>query len=67
MLVSLIITAYNKKFQKRQFAMIKTIKAEFNIRGTENEIERVKAKIASLSILEEVISLYIGEEELYIV
>ena len=47
--------------------MIKTIKAEFNIRGTENEIERVKIKIASLSILEEVISLYIGEEELYIV
>lgn len=43
--------------------MIKIVRAAFKLRGTEKEIERVKAKIASLSILEEVISLYMGEEE----
>ena len=43
--------------------MIKVIRAEFKLSGTENEIERVKAKIASLSILEEVVSLYIREED----
>jgi hypothetical protein len=45
--------------------MIKEIRAVFKLKGTEKAIERVKAKIASLSILEEVISLYISEEELY--
>jgi hypothetical protein len=43
--------------------MIKTIRAEFKIRGTEKEIERVKARIASLSACEEVVSLYIVEKE----
>ena len=47
--------------------MIKTIRTEFRLRGTEKEIERVKARIASLSACEECVSLYIGEEELYIV
>jgi hypothetical protein len=42
--------------------MIKEIRAVFKLKGTEKAIERVKAKIASLSILEEVISLYISEE-----
>ena len=42
--------------------MIKTIRAEFRLRGTEKEIERMKARIASLSVQEEVISLYIKEE-----
>ena len=42
--------------------MIKTIKAAFKLKGTEKQIEKVKARIASLSACEEVISLYIGEE-----
>jgi hypothetical protein len=41
--------------------MIKTIRAVFKIHGTEKEIERIKARIASLSACEEVVSLYIGE------
>ena len=41
--------------------MEKIIVASFKLRGTEKEIERVKAQIASLSSLEEVISLYIQE------
>ena len=45
----------------------KTFQCTFKIRGTEKEIERVKARIAALSYLEEVISLYIciigGEKE----
>jgi hypothetical protein len=43
--------------------MIKTIVASFKLRGTEKEIERVRARIASLSSLEEVISLYINTKE----
>ena len=43
--------------------MRKTIRCTFELSGTENEIERVKAKIASLSAQEEVVSLYIGEEK----
>ena len=43
------------------------IRATFKLRGTEKEIERMKARIASLSANEEVISLYMGEEEQYIV
>ena len=57
---------YNHGIQQnvsKKRTMIKVIRAEFKLRGTEKEIERVKAKIASLSILEEVISLYLGEEE----
>ena len=42
--------------------MIKMIKAVFKLRGTEKEIERMKARIASLSAQEEVISMYIKEE-----
>ena len=42
-------------------------RATFKLRGTEKEIEKVKARIASLSACEEVVSLYMGEEELYIV
>ena len=41
--------------------MDKLITVSFRIRGTENEIERVKARIASLSACEEVISMYIRE------
>ena len=47
--------------------MYKTIKATFKLRGTESEIERMKARIASLSACEECVSLYMGEEEQYIV
>ena len=43
--------------------MEETIIANFRIRGTGKEIEKVKAKIASLSAQEEVISLYIKEVE----
>ena len=41
--------------------MIRTIEATFKLRGTEKEIERVKARIASLSACEECLSLYIME------
>lgn len=44
-----------------------TIRCTFKLRGTEKEIEKMKARIASLSAQEEVISLYMGEEEQYIV
>jgi hypothetical protein len=47
--------------------MMKDIRALFRLRGTEKEIERVKARIASLSACEECVSLYMGEEEFYIV
>ena len=43
------------------------VRAVFTIRGTEKEIERVKARIASLSACEDVISLYMGEEDMYMV
>lgn len=43
--------------------MEKIIVATFKIRGVEKEIERMKARIASLSAQEEVISLYIKEKE----
>ena len=41
------------------------IRCTFKLRGTEKEVERMKARIASLSAQEEVISLYMGEEEQY--
>ena len=41
--------------------MDKIIMASFKVRGTEKEIERVKARIAALSACEEVISLYLCE------
>jgi N-methylhydantoinase B/oxoprolinase/acetone carboxylase alpha subunit len=47
--------------------MDKIIRATFKLRGTEKEIERVKARIASLLACEECVSLYIREEELYVV
>ena len=37
----------------------KIIVATFKVRGTEKEIERIKARIASFSIDEGIISLYI--------
>ena len=43
--------------------MDKIVVCTFKLRGTENEIERVKARIASLSACEECVSLYIGEKE----
>ncbi|MCK4307581.1 hypothetical protein KAW50_05075, partial [candidate division WOR-3 bacterium] len=43
------------------------VRAMFVIRGTENEIKRIKARIASLSACEDVISLYMGEEDMYMV
>ena len=41
--------------------MGKTIKATFKLRGTENEIGRIKARIASLSAEEGVVRLYVEE------
>ena len=41
--------------------MEKTITATFRLRGTEKEIEVVKARIAVLSTCEEVISMHIKE------
>ena len=41
--------------------MIKTIRAEFKLCGTKEEIERGKARIASLLACEEIISLFIKE------
>ena len=41
--------------------MEKTIVTSFKVRGTEKEIEKVKARIASLTACEEVISMYIKE------
>ena len=43
--------------------MQKTIRCTFKLRGTEEEIEEVKARLATLSADEGVISLYMGEEE----
>ena len=43
--------------------MIKTIKATYKLRGTEQEIGRIKARIATLSACEECVSLYIEEKE----
>ena len=37
------------------------------VKGTEQDIRRVKARIASFSACVEVVSLYMGEEEQYIV
>ena len=47
----------------RKVNMIKTIKATYKLRGTEKEIGRIKACIASLSAVEECVSLYIEEKE----
>ena len=41
--------------------MDKRIVASFKVRGTEKEIESIKARIASLTACEEVISMYIKE------
>ena len=49
-------------FTPTEEKMIKTIIATFRLKGTEKEIERIKARIASLSAREEVISMYIKEE-----
>jgi len=48
--------------------MDKIVTATFKLRGTEKRIEIIKAYIASFSSYEEVVSLYMGdEEEQYIV
>jgi hypothetical protein len=52
-----------KCFHDTNGKMIKTIVASFKLRGSEKEIEKVRAQIASLSSLEEVISLYINTKE----
>ena len=41
--------------------MDKIIVATFKLRGTEKEIEKLKARIAAFSACEEVISMYIKE------
>jgi len=43
--------------------MQKIVTAQFLLRGTEKEIERVKARIAALSACEEIVSMYIKEGE----
>ena len=43
--------------------MQKIVTAQFLLRGTEKEIERVKARIAALSAYEEVVSMLIREGE----
>ena len=43
--------------------MEKMLTASFRVRGTEKEIEVVKARIAAISAVEEVISLYIQQKE----
>jgi hypothetical protein len=45
----------------------KIIRAVFKTRGTEKEIKKIKARIASLSACEGVVNLYMGEEEMYMV
>ena len=45
----------------------KIVRAVFKLRGTEDEIQKIKARIAVLSTCEGVASLYMGEEEMYIV
>ena len=39
--------------------MEKLIVATFKVRGTEKEIERIKARIASLTACEEIVSMFI--------
>lgn len=46
--------------------MQKIVRAVFKLRGTEKEINKVKAKIAALSACEEVESLHIGEVKEYV-
>ena len=41
--------------------MDKIIVATFKVRGTEKEIERIKARIASLTACEEIVSMHIRE------
>ena len=49
-------------FIYKERKMEKIVEAVFKLRGTEKEIERMKARIACLSAQEEVISMYIKEE-----
>jgi len=41
--------------------MQKIVTAQFLLRGTEKEIERVKARIAALTVCEEVVSMFMKE------
>ena len=45
----------------KQKKMNKIIVATFKMRGTEKEIDRIKARIASLTACEEIVSMYIRE------
>jgi len=47
--------------------MDKIIRATFKLRGTENEINRMRARIAGLSACEEVVIMFMGGDEQYIV
>lgn len=44
-------------------SMEKIIVATFKVRGTEKEIEKVRARIASLTACEEIISMYFVKEK----
>ena len=46
----------------REAKMDKIIIVTYKLRGTEKEIERIKAKIATISVCEEVISLHMRED-----
>jgi len=45
----------------REKKMDKTIIVTYKLRGTEKEIERIKARIAAVSACEEVVSLHMKE------
>jgi len=44
--------------------MQKIVTAQFLLRGTEKEIETVKARIAALSAYEEVVSMFLREAKI---
>ena len=47
----------------REAKMEKIIVVTYKLRGTEKEIERIKAQIATISVCEEVVSLHMREEK----
>ena len=50
-----------EKEKRRKEKMDKMINATFIVRGTEKEIETIKARIAALSTKEEILSMYLKE------
>ena len=56
-MITLLGQAKVKKPRTRY--MDKIIVVTFKLRGTEKEIERIKARIASLTACEEIVSMYI--------